>query len=186
MTVNKTIFLFFFIAGLGLLYQIIFNQNLSSKLIAIGFFFICIDQARMAVIDLKNFSIVEKYLENENLTNFYKLTIITIIIELFGFYLAAFSIGIGAIFVLLSQIYFNSLVTIELHTNQEIQVKQKNQQDKILMLIIDSLGLMLISLWLLNIYPLLISLILLIIVISYEIVKYLLLIDFNFNPKEFN
>lgn len=172
MSIKIVIFLCFFPANLGLLWQGIYNENLSSQLIAIGFFLICIDQAKMAVFDLKQVQNTQKEIQDPRLDNFYKLTIITIIIELLGFYCAVFWLGIGAILVLLSQVYFNSLADIKILTTEAIKIEHKSIQEKFLVLMTDGLALILVNFWLLNIYPIVMASTLLSMVLIYGICKY--------------
>ena len=170
--IKVLIFLLFFPPSLGLLWQIIQVEDLSFKLIAIATILICLDQARMAVIDLDNINLGKKELQDSRLDRFYQITIITIIIELLGFYCTYFWLGWGAILILFSQVYFNSLVNIKIDTKPQFLIENKSIQDKILILLIDISAIIMVALWIFNIYSLTIAIILLSLVLIYEIIKY--------------
>ena len=91
-----------------------------------------IDQARMAVLDLENIAEAKKKVEDIQLNQFYYLTIITIALELIGFYLASIELGSRIIIVLRSQILFNVLVNISIQLTKENIIHKKSFSDKIL------------------------------------------------------
>lgn len=174
LSINIIIFLLFFPASFGLLWQAINIHNLSAQLIAIGFVLLCIDQAKMAAIDLQKALLIKKKRQDDRLDTFYQITIITIIMELFGFYIAYFRLGWGAIFVLLSQVYFNSFVNINLSTKEEIKIENKSIQEKYLILCTDTLALILVILWLLNIHSLWMGSMLFSMIVIYVFFKYVI------------
>ena len=166
------IFLLFFPACLGLLEQVIDGEELSQQLLTLAILLLCIDQARMAVIDLEQVTVVKQRTSDPRLHRFYQVTISTILWELCGFYGATLWLGWGAIAILLSQIWFHCLAGIQLLPNKEIGLKTWGITERIPVLIADSIGLVLVILWMLQIVPLWIAITLLGIVIAYGYVKY--------------
>lgn len=166
------IFSLFFPASLGLFWQIFNSPNLSSQLITIAFFLFCLEQARMAVEDLKLYHQAHILIPNDDrLTRFKVILIMTIAIELLGFYLASIYLGIGAIFVLLSQFIFNSLAGIKINFNSDIICKDSKINQRIPELLANFLCLLLILFWMLNLYPLIIAIVIISVIIIYGIVK---------------
>ncbi len=108
--------LLFFPASLGLVWTVFFEHSWSDKVLAFALFLMSLEQARMAKVDLDNIRIVrEKSQEVEKIKKFFMVTIITIILELLGFYLASFFLYWGAIIILISLIFFNLFAKIQLH-----------------------------------------------------------------------
>ncbi len=165
--------LLFFAASLGLAWSVFFENTWSEKVLAFAFFLMSLEQARMAKIDLDNIRIVkEKSQELEKINSFFVVTIITIVIELSGFYLASFFLYRGAIIVLISFIFFNVFAKIKLHPTEETVVEDWGIFQRLPILIADSLALVLVTLVIFNFFPLVISSILLGIVVIYGIIKY--------------
>ena len=168
------IFLLFLPACIGILSQVIKQQAFDYQLLALGLLIFAIDQARMAVLDLENIAEAKKKVEDIQLNQFYYLTIITIALELIGFYLASIELGWGIIIVLGSQILFNALVNISIHLTKENIIQKKFFSDKILVLMADIVGIVLISFWMVPIMPMTIVLTLWIMAIAYGCIKYFL------------
>jgi hypothetical protein len=112
--VDKIIFLLFFPACLGLLTQVIWGVELTNQLVALGTFIFCIEQARMAVKDLRQIEDAKAHVQDVRLDTFYKVTVITIAVELLGFYTSTLWLGWGSILILLSQIWFNLLANVKI------------------------------------------------------------------------
>lgn len=112
--VDKVIFLLFFPACVGLLTQVIWGIELTNQLVALGTFIFCIEQARMAVKDLRQIEDAKAYVQDMRLSTFYQVTVITIAVELLGFYTSIISLGWGSILILLSQIWFNLLANVKI------------------------------------------------------------------------
>ncbi|MGI0480460.1 hypothetical protein ACN4EE_06685 [Geminocystis sp. CENA526] len=167
------IILLFLPSGFGLLWHSFSINNLSEQLISFAFFVFCLEQAKMAFIDVKPciFRLDNVQNSNLNLSYFFIVVIITIVIELFGFYFALFNVGWGAIFVLISQIWFNCFAQVKINEidNQPIQYYFS---DKIIVLGADFLCLLLMGLWIMNIYPLTIAFVMLFLTVSFIGVKY--------------
>lgn len=198
-----SLFLLFFPASLGLLWQSLILNNLSEQLISFAFFLFSLEQGRMAFIDITsyftgktqnllldnitiysqemkqesqtlNFPSPQKFYEdkNNNLSQFLFVVILTIIIELFGFYFALFFLGWGAIFVLISQVFFNIFAPLKVLEAKKISLTNYNFSDKATILLADTICLILMSLWVVNFYSLTISVIILLITLTFAGVKY--------------
>lgn len=191
------LFILFFPASFGLLWQSFTSNSLSEQLISFSFFLFSLEQARMAFIDLKSYSVAKSEnlynyhkltkkspsinllsqntilaSENHNLSQFLLVTVSTIIIELSGFYLALFSIGWGAISVLISLIWFNIFSPLKVIDSDKFSLTNYLFYDKIMILLADFICLMLMSLWIINVYPLVIALIILLITLIFAVIKY--------------
>jgi hypothetical protein len=165
-------FLLFFPASLGLLGQVMMGNELSYQLLALALLLLCIDQARMAVVDLEHVKQVQQQVQDARLAHFYRVTISTIVLELLGFYSSYLWLGWGAILVLLSQVWFNVLAGIQLQPTEENPIQPWGVPERRLVLIADGIGLILVSLWILQIAPLWMASGLLAMVIIYGWVKY--------------
>jgi hypothetical protein len=165
-------FLLFFPASFGLLSQVMGRNELSSQLLALALLLLCIDQARMAVVDLENVQQVKQQVQDARLNNFYRVTVSTIVLELLGFYGSSFWLGWGAILVLLSQVWFNVLAGIQLQPAEENPIQSWGIPERRLVLIADGMGLILVSLWILQIAPLWTASGLLAMIVIYGWVKY--------------
>ncbi|WP_017296153.1 hypothetical protein [Geminocystis herdmanii] len=195
------LFILFFPASFGLLWQSLTLNNLSEQLISFSFFLFSLEQARMAFVDITsyslgksnnsyNYDILTQEIkqesqkvnltsqdtifdgENNNLSQFLFVIISTIIIELFGFYLSLFSLGWGAIFVVISLIWFNSLAPLKVLETDKFSLTNYTFSDKIFILFADFICLVLMSLWVINFYPLTIAFIILFITLTFAGVKY--------------
>jgi hypothetical protein len=210
--VDQVIFLLFFPACVGLLTQVIWGLELTNQLVALGTFIFCIEQSRMAVKDLRQIEDAKACVHDVRLDNFYKVTVITIVIELLGFYTSIVWLGWGSILILLSQIWFNLLAGVKIKfinqaaentfkvnnygllstsalalsaplllkdtkgaVSTTVDVQSWKISERLPVLIADILGLVLISLWMLQIGSLFISWALFGMVIAYGIAKLVLL-----------
>lgn len=167
-----SLFFLFFPASFGLLWQSLTLNNLSEQLISFAFFLFSLEQARMAFIDITSYYMGKLNNVNDNLSKFLFVIISTITIELFGFYLALFSLGWGAIFVLISLIWFNSLAPLKVLEIDNFSLTDYSVSDKIIILLADIICIVLMSLWVINFYPLTIAFIILFITLTFAGVKY--------------
>lgn len=199
--IDKVIFLLFFPACVGLLTQVIWGIELTNQLVALGTFIFCIEQARMAVKDLRQIEDAKAYVQDVRLDTFYQVTIVTIAVEILGFYTSIISLGWGSILILISQIWFNLLANVKIeYINQannynlsstpavslsapvslldaalSLRVRAWKVSERLPVLVADLLGLVLISFWMLQIGSLFISWLLFAMVIAYGIAKLILL-----------
>lgn len=169
--INIIIFIFFFPASLGLGWQIFHQSELSSQLIALAFFCFCLEQARMAVLDLKLYQQTQSVYQDSRLVQFKLVLIITISVELTGFYTASWQLGLGAIIVLLSQVLFNCFAGIKFNQGEQITIESVTFAEKKLELLADFSGILFMSLWAVNFYSLVIAIAMLIIILIYALVK---------------
>ena len=171
---QRVFFLLFFPACLGILDQVIRPQRFDYRLLALGLFIFTIDQAKMAVLDLKNIKSAKEKIEDIRLQYFYYLTISTIALELIGFYVASVQLGWGIILVLVSQVGFNFFANIRIQPNELTIIEDKTFSEKIVVLIADIVALILIGFWMNAIAPLSIVLTLWTMAIVYGCIKYFL------------
>lgn len=155
--ISLIIFLLFFPAGLGILKQIIWGAELSHQLLAVGMFVFSIEQARMAVKDLQQIADAKAVVKNEQLNIFTFITIVTILIELIGFYISSSWLGWGSIIILISQLWFNLLANIKIQIVPEVVIQNWEIKERLSVLIADVLGIILVSLWMMQIASLGIS-----------------------------
>jgi hypothetical protein len=155
-----------------LVMNVIFSGDLSSELLGIALTLLCLDQMRMAIVDLQNVRAIPGLKSDDRLTWFYRVTLTTIAVELFGFYLAGWYLGVGAIVVLLSQIGFNLFAGIQLEPSAEQPIITWTWRDRLVVLIADGVGIGLVSFWLAKMAMLGMSIGLLLMVLVYGVVKY--------------
>lgn len=155
--ISKVIFLLFFPACMGIFRQVLWNSELTHQLLAFGTFLFCIEQANMANQDLQKVVDLKKYIKDTRLDVFLKITIITIILELMGFYLSSIWLGWGFIIILFALIFFNVFVNIQIHESNKNKIKNWNINERLPVLIADFIGLVLVSLWMFKIGDLWIS-----------------------------
>jgi len=170
--INILIFLLFFPASFGLLWQTFTIDNLSSQLISFAFFLFSLEQARMAFLDLRGLFVSYQKINRQLFLIFVFVFLLTILIELYGFYLSLFSLGWGAIFVLLSQIWFNLFAPIKLNNDDKLTFHNYYFKEKISVLITDIIGLILMMLWTFNIGKLIISIVMVILTSLFLLIKY--------------
>jgi hypothetical protein len=165
-------FLLFFPASLGLLAQVFRGNELSHQLLALALLLLCIDQARMAVVDLEQIGQVKQRVQDTRLDNFYRATVSTIVLELLGFYGSHIWLGWGAILVLLSQVWFNVLAGAQLQPSEENPIQTWGISERRIVLIADGVGIILVCLWIAQIIPFWMASGLLAMVLIYGWVKY--------------
>ncbi|AFY54880.1 hypothetical protein Riv7116_2364 [Rivularia sp. PCC 7116] len=149
--VSQIIFLLFFPACLGILRQVIWNTELTHQLLAFGIFLFCIEQANMANQDLQQVADAKTKVQDARLDIFQRITIITIIIELVGFYLSSIYLGGGSLLILFGLIWFNLFANIKINHSANNIIKPWSITERLPVLIADVIGLILTSLWMLKI-----------------------------------
>ncbi|MBF2014913.1 MAG: hypothetical protein IGS23_06870 [Rivularia sp. T60_A2020_040] len=157
--ISLIIFLFFFPACLGILRQVILSTELSHQLLALAIFLLCIEQANMANHDLQKVTDAKEQVKDARLNYFQIITIVTIIMELIGFYLSSIWLGWGSIVILFGLILFNLFVDIKINSSSENSSENSSQNiiqiwkisERLPVLIADMVGLLLISMWILKI-----------------------------------
>ena len=149
--IAQLLFLLFFPACMGILRQVIWSSELTHQLLAFGTFLFCIEQANMANQDLQKVADVKEKNPDVRVENFQKITIITIIIELMGFYLSSIWLGWGFILILLGLIFFNLFANIQIHNSNAKTIHNWGITARLPILIADTLALLLVNLWMLKI-----------------------------------
>jgi hypothetical protein len=163
----------FSMAGLGLAVQGVLATDWASRLLSLALLCLCADQARMAIVDLRNIqTIATVHKDDPRLAWFHKITISTIILELLGFYLAWYQLGGGALLVLASQVWFNGLAGVQLDPDAAEPIQAWGLRDRALVLVADGVGIGLTLLWIRAIDQLPVAIGLLAMVLIYGLVKY--------------
>jgi hypothetical protein len=147
LSISQIIFLFFFPACLGILGQVIWGTELTHRLLALGTFLFCIEQARMAVKDLQQIADAKTQLSDSRLEFFSLITNSTILIEVLGFYLSSIWFGWGAILILISQVWFNVFANIKIDLEPEACLQTWKIRERLAVLIADICGLILVIFW---------------------------------------
>ena len=169
--VTILIFASFFPACLLILRQAIWSKQLSSSLLAAGLFLLAIDQARMADFDIRQVMAAKVNCQDRRLNRFFQLTLLTIALELAGFYVAQLSLGWGIQMVLLSQLMFNGLATIQLQISEVEVIIPRPIGDRLPLMIANGMAMVLMGLWMAKIAPLTIVSSLWAIAIAYAMLK---------------
>ncbi|MGB3651448.1 MAG: hypothetical protein WBA41_09585 [Rivularia sp. (in: cyanobacteria)] len=112
-----------------------------------GIFLFCIEQANMANQDLQKVADAKELVKDDRLDIFKNITVITIIIELTGFYLSSIWLAWGSILILLGIIWFNLFANIKINISAKNIVQNWKISERLPVLIADLAGLILISLW---------------------------------------
>lgn len=165
--------LLFLPASLGLLTQILWGSAIAQQILTLAILLLCIDQARMAVVDLEAIAAIGQP-HNLEIKRFQWVTLSTIGLELLGFYGAILYLGWGAGLVLLSQVWFNLLAGVQLHPQADPAIVPWGIRDRAIVLLADTLGLLLIGLWIAKVTPLIVAGALLAMVLLYGFIKYAL------------
>lgn len=158
-------------AGIGWYYLLFPAANLTgSATIAVALILICIDQGRMAWVDLHN--IYQVSLADRRVVLFYGITLVTIAIELIGFYLVWQHLVLGMVIFLVSQLFFNTAANIQLHPHSHEPIRPFPMQARWPVLVANGIALSLITLWQANHLRQLTSALWLGMVVIYLVVKY--------------
>ncbi|MFG6096439.1 hypothetical protein SPB21_14360 [Leptothoe sp. ISB3NOV94-8A] len=173
---TRAIVVLFWIAagGIGWYYLLLPTANLTtgSPTIAVALILICIDQGRMAWVDLHN--VYQVSLAERRVVIFYGVTLITVAMELIGFYLAWQHLVLGMVIFLMSQFFFNTAANIQLYPHSLEPIRPFPMQARWPVLIANGIALGLITLWQANYLRQLTSALWLGMVVIYLTVKYLM------------
>ncbi len=169
----------------ALLWQAIVQPDAAQKLLAIALFLLSLDLLKMAIFDLEQVALVRsrwaKFCDHTALIDetdprlawFQRVTIVTIVFELFGLYGAWISLSWGAIVILLSQVGFNLLAQVQLLPEDPSEMIQSfGIRDRAIVLIADVLGIVLATIGLSGRYSWETSAGLLGMVLLYSVVKF--------------
>ncbi len=177
MTIRARIILVILFAGsgAGLLMQILTVSTLSHRLLAIAVLLMGIDQARMAIVDLTNVHVLRdspKITNPSRLEHFYRITLSTIALELVGFYVSTQWLGWGCVIVLLSQLWFNTLANVQLTPAADTVIQDFGISTRAPVLLANCVATIPVILFIFDIFPLVMAIVLFSMVCLYAIVKY--------------
>ena len=177
LTLRKLIPVLFLPAGVGLFFKIATAPTAAQEVLAIALIIFCPELIRMAWVDLKNIEILnstavlpaasrstqtatsfEKIsLESEldkslaqptqQLQRFRIVVISTIVLEATGYYLTLISLPAGALVIIFSQLWFNSLVAVQLYPSQPVPVVPFKLKDRRAILVVNVITTGLLCLW---------------------------------------
>lgn len=132
--------------GIGWQYVLFSTANLTgSATIAIALILVCIDQGRMAWVDLNN--VHQLSLADRRIVRFYGITLVTIVIELVGFYGVWQNLGLGMVIFLISQLFFNTAAQSQLYPQSPDPIRPFPFQARWPVLLANAVALSLIILW---------------------------------------
>ena len=146
-------------------------QPLDSLGVAIALALLCVDQGRMALVDLSN--IRQVTLKDKSVRQFHRVTLMTIALEVVGFYLAWIQLGLGTALVLVSQLFFNTLAKIQLYPSSLEPIQPFGWQERSSVILANTVALGLIVVWQLGQFRPIAAALLFTMVIVYLVVKYL-------------
>jgi hypothetical protein len=155
-----------------LLVRAILGPVLPQHLLALALGLQCLEQARMARVDLQQVAMVSRQCQDARLKQFHQLTVITIGLELVGFYAAIQWPGGGALLVLISQVFFNACAEIQLDPSATEVIRPWDVVQRWPVLAANGVGLGLVGLWMAGMGQLWVASGLLGLVLLYGLVKY--------------
>lgn len=163
----------FWIAAGGIVYRSLTPQQpVGTLTIAVALALVCVDQGRMAWVDLRN--IHQLSLADDRVVGFTIVTAITIVWELIGFYLAWQYLVLGMVVMLASQLFFNTVAQIQLYPQSLEPIRPFPFQARWPVLLANAVALGLIALWQADHWRQLTSGLWLAMVVIYLIAKYCL------------
>lgn len=166
--VRHSVGILFAIAAVGVLG---WNLHLDHLWNGLALTLLCIDQGRMALVDLDN--IRQVTLADQRVRQFHRVTLITIAIQLIGFYLAWIYLGFGTALVLISQLFFNTAAKIQLYPDRLDPIQSVGLHERSPVLLANAIALGLIALWQLGQFRQITAALLLVMVLGYLGIKYL-------------
>ncbi len=154
LSIRRFIPLLFVPADIGLIWHALYAETLAQQLLSLALALFCIELAVMAKVDLDNIATVQqtvlqmdKQTEESRLGRFLLVVVSTIVLELLGFYVALFFLPVGALIVVFSQLWFNLLAQLQLQPEQSPAIVSFGIFQRAPVLLADSVGLVLLSLW---------------------------------------
>ncbi|MDF5731304.1 MAG: hypothetical protein PUP92_25710 [Rhizonema sp. PD38] len=172
--IGGMMFLLFFPASLGILRQVIWGQELTHQLLASAVFLFSIEQARMAAKDLQDIAVAKAQVKDIRLETFSRITIITIFIELLGFYTSSIWLECGLILILLSLVWFNLFAGVKIYLGPEIVIQDWKISERFIVLIADAIALVLVNMRIMQIASIWVTWILFGMIIVYCTIKLVL------------
>ena len=203
MTLRPGIPFLFIPAGVGLLVQSALYPSAAQTILAIALAMFCPEIARMAWIDLQNIETIaastdalsidkvpnpsaatkqkasdnsaEPSLATQQLRKFHAVVVSTIALEATGFYLSLLSLPLGALIIILSQLWFNLLANVQLYPARSIPIVPYSIADRKVLIAVNTLTTVLLCLWPIASTRLALSLTLLTLASLYLLIKYIFL-----------
>ena len=165
-------------AGALLTVQVMAPESItSSKLLALALALFCPELAHMAGVDLKNVLAVFSNWpslseEDSRLTRFYNVVASTVALEITGFYMALFSLPVGAAIIIASQLWFNLLADVQLAPEKTPPIVQFGASKRKLVIVANIVGLSFLLLWPIQAAQTFLALGLLILIVLFLLIKY--------------
>ncbi|MEO0825033.1 MAG: hypothetical protein AAFX95_21050 [Cyanobacteria bacterium J06639_16] len=159
-------------AFIGLLIRVGLATSLDQRFIALGAVMLCLEQSRMAAVDLHHVAQAKVQIQDCRLDRFHWVTLSTISIELIGFYAAVRWLGWGSLIVLASQVWFHLLAGIELQPDIDPPFQIRGIRQRLPVLAADVIALGLMGLWIAQSAALVAATLLFSITTTYGLVKY--------------
>lgn len=166
------IFGLFFPACLILLGQVIWSAAIAQQILSLALLLLCVDQARAAVLDLESTLTAQEQTPDSRLDRFYRIILVTIVVELLGFYGAWISLGIGCVLVFCSQVVFHFTAKIRIEITDSVLILPWGVERRWPILVANGVGLIVLGLWMAAIAPTWMASVLLSMVLSYGAAKY--------------
>ena len=143
---GKGLWVVFVAAAAGLL-RCHYGADWPNAVTAAALALLCIDQGRMAYVDLRN--IAQIGLDDSRVRRFAWVTAITIMLELLGFYLAWRRLSLGVGLVIVSQLLFNTAAPVQLQPRTETPIAAVDQASRRGVLVANALalGIILLGQW---------------------------------------
>lgn len=166
----------FWLAALGIAWHYLLFPRANftgSGSIAIALTLVCIDQGRMAWVDLDN--VYQVSLADRRVAQFYGITLITVVIQLTGFYLVWQRLALGMVIFLISQLFFNVAAPVQLYPHSHEPIRPVSPWARWPILLANGIAIGLIGLWQAGQFRQLTATLWLAMVVIYLAVKYLAL-----------
>lgn len=126
-------------------------------------------------------AVSEALLEDSRLSHFHRIVISTVVLEVSGFYLALWSLPLGAIVIIFSQLWFNVFAKVQLWPHRSPAVEFLGIAQRWPVLVANAIGLLLMSLWWVEAPRIWLSLGVLLLIALFLVLKYFVMKDGNGN-----
>lgn len=122
-------------------------------------------------------AVSEALLEDSRLSHFYRTVISTVVLEVSGFYLALWSLPLGAIVIIFSQLWFNVSAKVQLWPHRSPAVEFCGIAQRWPVLVANAIGLLLMSLWFVEALRIWLGLGVLLLIALFLVLKYFVVKD---------
>jgi hypothetical protein len=155
-----------------LLGKMILAADLSERILTVALLLLALDLARMAVVDLEAVKVLRQEGENAAVEGFFRVTISTIVLELWGLYATWGNLVLGGTIVSVSQLWFNLLVRVQLKPTAAVKVKHWRIVDRLPVIGAQIFTLAILSLYSQDFARLWLAVTLLASILIYGVIKY--------------